>query len=247
MSTKEQERLSAAIRQVASATFSSPMATAEQGELARAVLMATDDAVKRKALGGPREEHQIADVFNRMLDALLDSSNRSRGLDRPGRRVHLAAGMERAGLVLVDQAELARMFGVQLELGLARQRIAELEKEREDCVIAAGVGCTLTPIEAIEELKDRIEQLDSWPTGEIDESEESLGAELLAEELQEQGQSGGGLTCFGLPVVLREDMQPGQIEIRAATRQVDPRPEGLEAGDEDLERAPSADYPNVND
>lgn len=158
MSTKEQERKGSAIRVVASAVLSSKGATEEERELAQRVLGATEAAIEDKSLGGPIETAAIADTFNRQMDAVLEATNHSRRLERPDRRAHLASALERARLVLVDRNDLALLFAVQLELDRAQSRIEELEQERTDCVIEAAVGCGLTPIEAVKELKDRLSE-----------------------------------------------------------------------------------------
>lgn len=178
MSTKEQEHKGSAIRVVASAVLSSPGATEAERELAQRVLGSTEAAIEVKALGGPIEAAAVADTFNRQMDAVLEATNRSRQLERPGRRAHLASALERAGLVLVDRDELARLFAVQLELDLARARIEELEQERTDCVIEAAVGCGLTPIEAVKELKDRLSESLSFLEDFPDDDEAGVGPDF---------------------------------------------------------------------
>lgn len=133
MSTKEQERLAAGIKIVASAVLSAGGATPEQRELARAVLGATEAAEFDRGHNAPREAATIADAFNRHMDVVIEAVDRTRGADeRALRRARVAPMLERAGLVIVDQAELARMFAVRCELDLARGRIAQLEAVADD-------------------------------------------------------------------------------------------------------------------
>jgi len=117
VSTKQQERAASAIKIVAAATLSARGATAEQRELAQAVLGSTEAAELAGELEAPREAEQIADAFNRQMDAAIDASDRSRKADkRSTRRAILARRLEAHGLVLIDAAELAGMVGWRIEL-----------------------------------------------------------------------------------------------------------------------------------
>lgn len=116
MSTKAQERAGSAIKVVAAAVLSARTATAEQRALAQAVLGATEAAELAHELEAPREAEQLADAFNRQMDAAIDASDRSRGADeRSQRRAMVARGLERAGVVLIDARELARMVIRELD------------------------------------------------------------------------------------------------------------------------------------
>ena len=116
MSTKAQERAASAIKIVAAATLSARGATAEQRELAQAVLGATEAAELAGELEAAREAEQLADAFNRQMDAAIDAVDRSRKADdRATRRAYLARSLEGHGLVLIDAGELARMVVTQID------------------------------------------------------------------------------------------------------------------------------------
>lgn len=128
MTTKEQERLSSGIIQVASSVRSAPNASASAKALADIVLSETIDAVSASGLNGPREEHEAADAFNRQMDIVLDAGNKSRRLDgRPARRAHMASELDRQRVVVIDTDDLAKLFADSVALDVARQRIDELE------------------------------------------------------------------------------------------------------------------------
>jgi hypothetical protein len=128
------------------------------------------------------------------MDAAIDSVNDSIGEPtRAGRRARLAVDLSRADLVLMDRAMVAALI----------QKIHELNQERDEALIAAGV-CSMTLPEAIEHLKQQIVELDNWDDsgGDPDDAapgsatpfDEDLGAELL-----------DGETVYGRVPDLRSD------------------------------------------
>lgn len=116
--------------QICSAALSAGGSTPIERELARAVLGATEAAILGKRIAGPLEFGATADEFNLQMDAILNSTNASKGARmRSTRRVRLAQDLEAAGLVMLDRDVLARLFCFGLDLDTARARIEELEAE----------------------------------------------------------------------------------------------------------------------
>lgn len=117
--------------QIAAAAKCAPASSADAKALAALVMReAAED------LGEAPSEYETADmIFRRQMDALLDAANGSHGFAmRSARRVHLARAMEKAGVVLVDVAQLAKLVVAKIE----RIERAALPCTAAECEAAGG-------------------------------------------------------------------------------------------------------------
>jgi hypothetical protein len=113
------DRPFAGVHILAAAMLCAAGSNGDELELARRILE------RDPRVDDPRESESIAGTFNRQMDAAIDSVNDSVGEPtRAGRRARLAHDLDRAGLVLIDRAQVADLISVVHEL---RGRVAELE------------------------------------------------------------------------------------------------------------------------
>lgn len=129
------DRPFAGVHVLATALLSARNATEDELKLAERILL------RDPATDTPAEHESIASVFNRQMDAAIDSANASSRLPtRVGRRAQMARDLDREGLVLMDRAKVAELIASIMALREERGHLLDQLESLEGEELGAELG-----------------------------------------------------------------------------------------------------------